>query len=552
MGNVNKSRRQFLITLGSSVIALGVGYFLGSVTRPAKEIISTTTKTLTKTVTTTVTATGTPTTTTTTPMAPGLSAVAQRAVAGVKELIDKGVISPGTTLRILHVAGSRANLEKAIELWKQYVPEVNVELITLGQEPDVYNKAMQEAVTKTGSFDVVTIFSTWLGDIVESGLAKPLDAYYSKYDPGYTGPCAPIEPLGSYTTTYKGKRYALNLDSDVFTLSYRKDLLTNTEYQNEFQAQYGKQLKVPDTWEELIDMAEFFTNLNLTAPSGGKVWGAYFYAEPRFAAYITWLNIFVEAGGILFDLKTMDPKIDSPEGRYAFDIMLKLKPYMSPEAVTASWADLYDKFVKGETVFTAAWPSLTKEAHRPTSAVKDVAGSALMPGVEVDVGGTKKLIRAAPNPVNWVGVVSNYSKYPELGYLFLQFATAPDIGLEMILTGVILDPFRKCWFTEPKYRSKLVQGYGEEFVEVYMQSLGISFPDLLIRGGPEYLAKLTTNVNAVMAGTKDPETALSDTASDWDSITSKYGVDEQLAAWQGLAELFPDDVKSVWKARGYM
>lgn len=549
MGKVDKSRREFLIALGSIIVGLGVGYAIGKTTAPAK-VVETVTQTITKTETTTVTSPISPSPTTT--PSPGISGVAWRAIQGVKDLINKGVVEPGTTIKILHVAGSRANLEKAIELWKQYVPEVNVELITLGQEPDVYTKAMQEAVTKTGTFDAVTIFSTWLGDLVEAGLAKPLDEYYSKYDPGYTGACAPIEPLGSYVTMYKGHRYSLVLDSDVFTLSYRKDLLTDSKYAEEFESQYGMKLKVPDTWEELLKMAEFFTNLNLEAPSGGRVWGAYFYAEPRFAAYITWLNIFIEAGGIPFDLNTMDPKIDGPEGKYAFDVMLKLKPYMPPEAVTASWADLYDKFVKGETVFTAAWPSLTKEAHRPTALVKDVAGSALMPGVEVDVGGAKKLVRAAPNPVNWVAVISNYAKHPELAYLFFQFATSPDMGLDMVLTGVILDLFRRCWFTEPTYRAKAAEGYGVEFLDVYMKSIEISFPDLLIRGGPEYLGKLTVNVNAVMAGTKDPEAALSDVSADWDSITKKYGVDSQLEAWKALAELFPADVKETWKAKGYM
>ena len=411
---------------------------------------------------------------------------------------------------------------------------------------------MQEAVTKTGTFDAVTIFSTWLGDIVESGLARPIDDYFSKYDPGYTGPIAPIEPLGSYTTMYKGRRYALTLDSDVFTLQYRKDLVNDPKLKEEFRSQYGMELKVPDTWEELIKMAEFFTNKNLTAPSGGRVWGAYFYAEPRFAAYITWLNIFVEAGGILFDLNNMNPKIDGPEGKYAMDVMLRLKPYMPPEAITASWADLYDKFIKGETVFTAAWPSISKEAHRPTSLVKDVAGTAVMPGVEVEVAGSKKLVRAAPNPVNWVVVISNYSKNPELTYLFFQFSTSPSVGKDVILTGVILDIFRKCWFTDPKYRPAFEKGYGAEFLDAYMRSLEISFPDLLIRGGPEYLGKLTINVNAAMAGTKDPEAALSDTAAEWDSITKKYGVDSQLEAWRSLADLFPDQVKEVWKAKGYM
>ncbi|MET1160888.1 MAG: extracellular solute-binding protein [Thermoprotei archaeon] len=553
---VDPDRRQFLVTVGSAIVALGLGYAIGYLSKPA-EVIE---KTITKTVTTTKTVTKTPSPTpsptppspTTSPI-PGLSDVAARAIQGIRDLINRGVVPPGTTLRILHVTGSRAQLEKAKELWEKYVPEVKIELVTQGTEPDVYTKAMEEAVTKAGTFDIATIFSTWLGDAVESGLARQLDDYFNKYDPGYTGPCAPIEPLGSYTTLYKGKRYALTLDSDVFTLTYRKDLIENPTYKDEFRAQYGYDLKVPDTWEEVIDIAEFFTNLNLTSPRGGKVWGAYFYAEPAFAAYITWTNIFFEAGGILFDPNTMDPRIDSPEGRYAFDIMLRLKPYMPPEAISASWADLYDKYIHGESVLTAAWPSLTKMAiSSPDSVVKEVTGTALMPGVEVDIGGTKKLVRAAPNPVNWVGIVNNYSKYPEAAYLFLQFMTAPDIGLEVVLSGVILDLFRKCWFTDPKYRTKAEEGYGKEFVDKYMQSIEISYPDFILRGGPEYADKLTKAVNAVMAGTLDPETALSNVASEWDSITNKYGRDSQLEAWRALMQLFPETIKEVWRAKGYM
>ncbi|MEM0506969.1 MAG: extracellular solute-binding protein, partial [Thermosphaera sp.] len=316
---------------------------------------------------------------------------------------------------------------------------------------------------------------------------------------------------------------------------------------------YGYDLKVPDTWEEVIDVAEFFTNKNLRSPRGGRVWGAYFYAEPAFAAYITWTNIFLEAGGILFDLNTMDPKIDSPEGRYAFDILLRLKPYMPPEAVSASWADLYDKFIHGESVLTAAWPSLTKMAiSSPDSVVKEATGTALMPGVKINVNGTPTLIRASPNPVNWVGIVNNYGRYPELSYLFLQFMTAPDTGLEVVLSGVILDLYRECWFTDPTYRSKAVEGYGEEFVSAYMDALKYSYPDFIIRGGPEYTSKLTTAVNAVLAGTMDPETALSNVASEWDSITSKYGVSDQLDAWRSIAQLFPESVKTAWRAKGYM
>ncbi len=202
---------------------------------------------------------------------------------------------------------------------------------------------------------------------------------------------------------------------------------------------------------------------------------------------------------------------------------------------------------------TAAWPSLTKMAiSAPDSVVKTVTGSALMPGVEVNIGGTKKVVRASPNPVNWVGVVNRYGKYPEASYLFLQFMSAPDIGLEMVLSGVILDLFRKCWFTDPTYRAKAAQGYGEDFMNVYMDAIEISYPDFILRGGPEYADKLTKAVNAVMAGTLDPEKALSSVAADWDSITKKYGRDSQLEAWRALMQLFPDTIKEVWRAKGYI
>jgi multiple sugar transport system substrate-binding protein len=546
-------RRQFVITIGSAIVALGIGYALGYLTKPVERITTTVTKTVTQTVTQTVTAAPPSPTPTPVPEYPELSDVARRAVLGVKKLIADGVVPKGATLRILHVAGSKAQLEKAIELWSKYVPEIKVELITMGTEPDVYTKAMSEAVTKTGAYDIVTIFSTWLGDLVEAGLAKDITVYFSKYDPEYVGPNAPIEPLGSYTTLYKGKRYALTLDSDVFTLTYRKDLLNDPKYKEEFKATYGYDLKVPDTWEEVINIAEFFTNKKLTSPRGGRVWGAYFYVEPAFAAYISWTNIFLEAGGILFDLETMDPKVDSPEGRYAFDILLKLKPFMPPEAISAAWADLYDKYIHGESVLTAAWPSLTKMAiSSPDSVVKEVTGTALMPGVKLEIGGKPTIIRASPNPVNWVGIVSNYSKYPEASYLFLQFMTAPDIGLEVILSGVILDLFRESWFKDPNYRPKAAAGYGAEFLDAYLESIKISYPDFIIRGGPEYASKLTTAVNAVMAGTMDPKTALSTVAAEWDSITKKYGRDAQLEAWRALAQLFPEPIKMAWKAKGYM
>ena len=118
------TRREFIIATVSGVVGLAIGASLGWFSRPPEVIEKTVTSAITKTVTVTATPTmPSPTSpTTTTPAYPELDPVAVRALNGVKKLIESGAVKPGATIRILHVAGSRANLEKAIEIWSKYVP----------------------------------------------------------------------------------------------------------------------------------------------------------------------------------------------------------------------------------------------------------------------------------------------------------------------------------------------------------------------------------------------------------------------------------------------
>ncbi|MEM3063468.1 MAG: extracellular solute-binding protein, partial [Nitrososphaerota archaeon] len=452
----------------------------------------------------------------------------------------------------LHVAGSRAQLVPFIKEWEEKTG-IGIDLVTVGVEGDIFTKLMAEATAKTGEYDIATVFSTWMGDLVESGISKPLDEYYAKYDPVGPPEVAPIEPLGSYTTIYKGKRYALFADADVYTLTYRKDLLEDPTYKDEFKSKYGYDLKVPDTWEEAIDIAKFFYEKNLKAPDGERLYGAFFYAEPLFAGYTTWWTIFTSKGGILFSPKDMKSMVNTPEGVEALDIMVRLTPYSHPETITGTWASLYQRYSEGKAVFAMAWPSLIKWAQDPaTSAVVGKNGSALPPGSYVTVKGTKKLIKACVNPVNWVGIVSNYIRYPEAGYLFLQYWTSPEVGFLVVPIKGIMDAYRRNWFEAPKERTVMELAYTPEFIDVFKESIAHSFPDLMLPGAYTFLDVLNKNVNAVCAGTKKSKDALDETAAAWEDITDRLGRDKLLAAWKETVKLYPADVQEVWKEKGYI
>jgi multiple sugar transport system substrate-binding protein len=560
-------RRKYIKYVGAGAVvaaaAAAIGYGVSELTKPpppTPTTIVTTVPAPTTIVTTVapppttvVTTVPTVTTITTAPPVTTPGTVSERAVFGARRLVETGAIPKGTRLKLLHVAGSRAQLVPFIKEWEEKTG-IGIDLVTVGVEGDIFTKLMAEATAKTGEYDIATVFSTWMGDLVEAGIAKPLDEYYAKYDPIGPPEVAPIEPLGSYTTMYKGKRYALFADADVYTLTYRKDLLGNPTYKEEFKSKYGYDLKVPDTWEETIDIAKFFYEKNLKAPDGERVYGAFFYAEPLFAGYTTWWTIFTSKGGILFSPKNMKSMVNTPEGIEALDIMVRLMPYMHPEAVTGTWASMYQRYSEGKAVLAMAWPSLIKWAQDPTSSkIVGKSGAALPPGSYVTVKGEKKLIKACVNPVNWVGIVSNYSKYPEAGFLFLQYWTSPEIGYQVVAIPGIMDAYRRNWF-EPgsKERAVMDLAYTSQFVDVFKEAIAHSFPDLMLPGAYTFLDVLNKNINAVCAGVKKTKDALDETAAAWEEITDRLGRDKLLAGWKETVKLYPADVQEVWKEKGYI
>ena len=61
---------------------------------------------------------------------------------------------------------------------------------------------------------------------------------------------------------YNGSYYAVSMDGDFQTWIYRKDLFEDAKERADFKAKYGWDLRFPETWDELDQVASF--------PSSGK------------------------------------------------------------------------------------------------------------------------------------------------------------------------------------------------------------------------------------------------------------------------------------------
>jgi multiple sugar transport system substrate-binding protein len=460
----------------------------------------------------------------------------ERALNGIKALKEAGVIKDGDTFSIMHHSGQRNNIVPALEEWNR-LTGLNFQNVEIGLESDIYTKAMNEAVVRTGDYDIFLTFCNWIGDMAEANLILDQTNWWAKYDPEVDhGPNRYVAPLDKFTSLYKGGRYAMGADDDAFSLFFRKDIFENPDEAAAFEDQFERKLELPKTWPEFDEWIAFFDR-----PDEG-IRGAHMYAE-RYFAYTAWAARFISKGGAYFD-DNMDPLIASDEGVTALEEQIRLtQNYMWPDAVTGDWSHAYSHFPNGEVFFAWAWASLGKFAEDPAnSKIIGKVGAMPMPGTMHD----GNLIVAVPHVVGWSFSVSRYGKAPEAAYCWIQWFNGPTVGLDAIARVGTLDPFREPWFEDAKMKT----AYGEEFLPILHGLTANTFADLGLRGAAEYLDNLNLNLQQAFAGQKDAEAALRDTALSWQETTDRIGRMGQIEAWRGERQNYPQAIQDLWASKG--
>ena len=162
-----------------------------------------------------------------------------------------------------------------------------------------------------------------------------------------------------------------NVDARI--LFYRKDLLTDPNEQARFQRQYGRALSVPQTWDEVRDIATFFTR-------PPDLFG---FAFPGHSSGLfgTFFELAAMAGGTLFDAQ-LNPAFATRAGRWALGFLADLyQQGLTPRDLTATYFDEVSQlFREGSCALAADWPAYYGLLTDPaTSRVADSFGVARYP-----------------------------------------------------------------------------------------------------------------------------------------------------------------------------
>lgn len=348
-----------------------------------------------------------------------ISGPEERAWALAKEEAAKAAKK---TLTLLIPTGSIGNMTPYVDKWKNELG-ITLEFI---EEPDevIHTKGMQEAVAKTGRYDVMMPTAMSYPDWIDSGVIYDLTDWTKKYDPElFDKNWGVVFPASHHAQLYNGRVAGLLCDGDQITLLCRDDYLKNPDKAKAFADKFGYPLGVPKTWTEYATLAKFMHD------PANKFFGS---LEYRSRYYVKWMFMqrLMSKGRLYFDGE-LNPTFNSDEGVQALEDMLAMNPYLHPDAFSFTWSSNYNAFGRGEGFMNIVWPSGFKYSKAPSTgpATSGKIAATVMPADKLEDG---SLLHAGLFCWGYGYAVSKYSANPLLSYAYAQWMTSPTISADAI------------------------------------------------------------------------------------------------------------------------
>lgn len=279
---------------------------------------------------------------------------------------------------------SSTGVEKLTILWAQWDPadylqeignmyeaETGIQ-VTVVQEPwgSFYDRAFAEFAAGGDSFDMIVGDSQWLGQGAEQGHYVELTDFLVGEGIADTVTEATLTYYGEYPAG-SGQYWAYPTEGDADGWAYRKDLFEDPEEMAAFEAEYGYPLAVPETWDQLLDIAIFFTR-----PEEG-LYGAAVYTQRDYDAItMGFENVMFSYGARWQDPETNEVLgiANSPEAIAALEYYRELYTCCSPPGLgNAFFQETNDALINGQAAmamnYFAFFPALASEAINPHAAV---------------------------------------------------------------------------------------------------------------------------------------------------------------------------------------
>ena len=251
--------------------------------------------------------------------------------------------------------------------------------------PDLYSKAITEHIAGSGAYDVLDVSPAWIPSLADGGVIAPIDDYMAKYM--NAADLNDFHPLYKSMAVYKGKTWGFFDDGDVFMLYYRKDVFEDQKLKDAYKAKFNQDLRVPETWDEYAQVAQFITD-----QLGPNIYGSgHFRKAGSPGNQFAFFQQFRSNGGVFFDEATMKSQIASEAGIKTLQQMIVQNNASIPGNNELDAVALWVAWLQGKVAMIFSWPptgrmsagysqSDTAINFVPQSSIAGKVGYAVMPG----------------------------------------------------------------------------------------------------------------------------------------------------------------------------
>lgn len=425
----------------------------------------------------------------------------------------------------------------AAEFAKLTGAKINVTRVSF---PEFYQETLLGL--RQDKYDALTFGSMWIADVVP--YLEPLPRAMLD-SPEYRD----VLPHYKRIASWGDVPYMVPIDGDRHYLQYRRDLLEDPKYREEFRKARGRELGVPATWPELQEIARFFHGRK--RPDGSVISGM---AEVTVSDALLG-NYFIKRaapyakhprvkGGFYFDLETMEPLVNTPGWVEALKDFVAAQDLYPKGGQTMSFFDTISAFGRGNVVFTDSWDDPFVEAMEAGNPLRNKVAAALSPGSrKVWNRRTGKWdefpkVNYAPYIVyGWTSGVARSSRNKEAAFDFLGFyANRRNHKADLHVGRFGMNPFRRSdldanlWIERAGWDPKVARSYVETLQA--QASSRNRVLDLRIIRGQEYVYILSVGVYRAITGRDTPQAALDGVADRWRALTERIGVDRQREAYR--------------------
>ncbi|WP_111706438.1 ABC transporter substrate-binding protein [Lutibacter citreus] len=319
--------------------------------------------------------------------------------------------------------------ESAIDkIWKLFCEKtgctLELEAVPLDLHP-LYDTILKEDGLKNGTWDVSLINTDWITEAYASNSVENLSSYIAKEAP-QDFPNGWSKSL-LYKQEFEEKTVGLPFHDGPECLIYRKDLFEATLEKENFKKQFGKELEIPKTWDDLMQVAEFFNRPEQ------DLYGTTFAAFPdgHNTVFDFCLQLWTRNGELFDENKKIKLNSEAAvEGMEFYRKALKNTNAIHPDSRDFDSVKSGLAFANGNLAMMVNWFGFASMCEfLEDSKVKGKVDIANVPAGPTGEGTSLNAY--------WMYVIGTGSEHKKLAYEFIKFAVSEENDKLLTLEGAI-------------------------------------------------------------------------------------------------------------------